>query len=168
MIRRAGIALGSNLGDRAALLRHAVLLLHEIAVPGQPVLEAPVYRTSPLACPAGSPEFYNTVVEIAWSGMPLELLHETRRIEHQLGRERGCDRNAPRTIDLDLLYCGDLVTSSIELELPHPRLSQRRFVLQPLADIRPDLVLPGISQCIHQLLDALATDEPAPVLMGRH
>jgi 2-amino-4-hydroxy-6-hydroxymethyldihydropteridine diphosphokinase len=163
MIRRSGIALGSNLGDRMALLSEAVQRLHEIAVPGEPVLQAPVYRTPPLACPDGSPEFFNTTVEIAWSGSPEELLEHTRRIEILLGRERGHHRNAPRTIDLDILYCGDLVTSSDHLTLPHPRLAQRRFVLQPLADIRPDLVLPGSRHRIRQLLEALSTDEAAPV-----
>jgi 2-amino-4-hydroxy-6-hydroxymethyldihydropteridine diphosphokinase len=156
MIRRAGIALGSNLGDRMALLGKAVSGLREIAVPGEPVLQAPVYLTPPLDCPAGSPDFFNTVVEIAWSGTPLELLHETRRIENLLGRERGHDRNAPRTVDLDLLYCGELVMSSADLTLPHPRLAERRFVLQPLADIRPDLILPGATRPIRELLQSLS------------
>lgn len=155
MIRRAGIALGSNLGDRMALLGKAVSGLCEIALPGEPVLQAPVYLTPPLDCPEGSPDFFNTVVEIAWSGTPLELLHETRRIENLLGRVRGHDRNAPRTIDLDLLYCGELVMSSADLILPHPRLAERRFVLQPLADIRPDLILPGANRNILELIEAL-------------
>jgi len=159
MTARAGIALGSNLGDCRSLLREAVSRLREIAVPGEAFLEAPVYRTAPLSCPPGSPDFYNTVVEIAWNGTPLELLHETRRIEESLGRERGHERNAPRTIDLDLLYCGNAVISSGDLTLPHPRLAQRRFVLQPLAAIRPELILPGLGLTVSQLHLDLGADQ---------
>jgi len=160
MTRRAGIALGSNLGDRMALLRAAATLLRESAVHGEAFLEAPVYRTDPLDCPPGSPEFYNTVVEIAWVGTPMELLENTRGIERRLGRTRDAGRNAPRTIDLDLLYCGELTTDDDDLTLPHPRLAGRRFVLQPLADIRPELVLPGHSQTVGELLEKLTSGEP--------
>jgi 2-amino-4-hydroxy-6-hydroxymethyldihydropteridine diphosphokinase len=160
MIRRCGIALGSNLGDSRQLLREAIAALRGIAVPGEPFLEAPVYRSAPLACPAGSPDFLNTVVELAWHGTPHGLLEKTRGIEQQLGRNRGAERNAPRTIDLDLLYCGDLETDDADLTLPHPRIAERRFVLQPLADIRPGLVLPGMSISVRALLENLADEGP--------
>ncbi|HSP42872.1 MAG TPA: 2-amino-4-hydroxy-6-hydroxymethyldihydropteridine diphosphokinase [Luteolibacter sp.] len=163
MIRRCGIALGSNLGDSRQLLREAIALLRQIAVPGEMFLEAPVYRTPPLACPAGSPDFLNTVAELAWNGTPHELLEKTRAIEEQLGRTRGAERNAPRTIDLDLLYCGELQTADTDLTLPHPRIAERRFVLQPLADIRPRLVLPGMSFPVRVLLENLADAGPPPV-----
>lgn len=165
MIRRCGIALGSNLGDSRQLLREAVAALRVIAMPGEVFLEAPVYRSAPLACPAGSPDFLNTVVELAWAGTPHGLLEETRAIEQHLGRTRGTERNAPRTIDLDLLYCGELQTDDADLTLPHPRIAERRFVLQPLADIRPGLVLPGMAHSVRVMLANLLDDGP-PLVPG--
>ncbi len=160
MIRRCGIALGSNLGDRRQFLREAIAALHGIAVSGEAFLEAPLYRSNPLACPAGSPDFLNTVVELAWDGTPHGLLDATRAIEQNLGRTRGTERNAPRTIDLDLLYCGDIECDTADLTLPHPRIAERRFVLQPLADIRPGLVLPGMTGSVRDLLGNLLEDGP--------
>jgi 2-amino-4-hydroxy-6-hydroxymethyldihydropteridine diphosphokinase len=156
---RAGIALGSNLGDRMSNLRAALHALRQIASPGEPFLTAPVYQTEPRLCPPGSPDFLNTVVEIGFDGSPLELLALTRAIEKQLGRTRGAERNTPRTIDIDLLYLGDEVLGEDELTLPHPRIGERRFVLQPLADIRPELVLPGQSQTVARMLEWLGTGE---------
>lgn len=160
---RAGIALGSNLGDSLAQLFKALASLREIASPAEPVLVAPVYRTLPLDCPPGSPDFFNTVVEIGYDGTAHQLLGLTRGIENHLGRVRGPERNTPRTIDLDLLYLGDTRIHDDELELPHPRIFVRRFVLQPLADIRPDLVLPGSNRSISEALRTLAEDTSPPV-----
>lgn len=156
---RAGIALGSNLGDRMHNLRAALAALREIAAPREPVLAAPVYQTEPRLCPPGSPDFLNTVVEIGFDGGPLELLARTRCIEQHLGRTRGEERNTPRTIDIDLLYLGDAMLGEVQLTLPHPRIGERRFVLQPLADIRPELVLPGHTQTITEMLAGLKADE---------
>lgn len=160
---RAGIALGSNLGDSPAHLRTALARLREIASPAEPVLVAPVYQTPPLDCPPGSPDFLNTVVEIGYDGTAHELLGLTRSIENELGRVRGPERNAPRTIDLDVLYLGDTRIHDDELELPHPRIFTRRFVLQPLADIRPDLALPDSNRSIADALRALHEDSSPPV-----
>lgn len=157
---RAGIALGSNLGDRLAHLAAALKGLRGLAVPGGAVRVAPVYRTVPRFCPPGSPDFLNTVVEIDWASSPEALLEETRRLEVALGRVRGVVRNAPRTIDIDLLYVGDAVLDTEDLVLPHPRLGERRFVLQPLADLRPELVLPGAAATVAALLASLGGDEP--------
>ena len=164
---RAGIALGSNLGDRMRNIHTALEVLRRIASPGEPVLAAPVYQTAPRLCPPGSPDFLNTVVEIGFNGGPLELLALTRAIEQQLGRTRGAERNTPRTIDIDLLYLGDEILLDDELTLPHPRIGERRFVLQPLADIRPELVLPGQSQCVSNMLEAMNTDEPELVVFAQ-
>jgi 2-amino-4-hydroxy-6-hydroxymethyldihydropteridine diphosphokinase len=163
---RAGIALGSNLGDRLALLRAAIGLLREIAAPSEPVLVAPVYQTEPRYCPPDSPVFLNTVIEIGYAGGAVDLLQQTRAIEDQLGRDRGGGRNAPRTIDLDILYCGGEPVDLPDLQLPHPRLCERRFVLQPLADIRPDLVLPGLRLTVREILQQLVTDEAPLVPVG--
>lgn len=160
---RAGIALGSNLGNRLANLRAAISCLREIGAPAAPFLLAPVYQTEPRFCPPGSPQFLNTVVEIGFDGSPLELLEETRSMEIRLGRLRGTERNAPRTIDIDLLYFGKQTLDHPELTLPHPRIGERRFVLQPLADIRPELILPGQHRTVREMLANLATDE-APLV----
>ena len=155
-----GIALGSNTGDRLAHLRAAVTALREV----DPRLEvSPVYETAPVDCPDGSGAFLNGVVILIWTGTPEALLHFLRRIECRLGRPTERARNAPRTIDLDILYAGDAVLTGEELILPHPRLHERRFVLQPLCDLRPDLVLPGFSQTTRSLLSALRDDGLSPV-----
>jgi 2-amino-4-hydroxy-6-hydroxymethyldihydropteridine diphosphokinase len=157
---RAGIALGSNLGDRLANLQAARVFLREIATPGEPFLQAPTYQTEPLFCPPGSPDFFNSVVEIGFAGHAFELLELTQSIERKLGRAASPERNAPRIIDVDLLYFGDHVIDTEDLVLPHPRIGERRFVLQPLADIRPGLILPGQSATIATLLASLQAGEP--------
>ncbi len=158
--RRAGIALGSNLGDRMAHLRAALAALREVHTDGHPLLAAPVYQTEPRFCPPGSPMFLNTVVEIAFIGGAEELLAFTRSTEVRLGRARVPERNAPRVIDIDILYLGDETLSHSSLALPHPGIRERRFVLQPLADIRPELILPGHPASVRETLEELVTDEP--------
>lgn len=153
---RVGIALGSNLGDRAAHLHAAIDALRDISTPGEPVLVAPFYETEPWNCPPGSPPFLNTVVEIAHHGEPVGFLETILAIESSLGRVRGDIRNAPRVIDIDMLYMGNLMLTREALTLPHPRIAERRFVLQPLADIRPDLVLPGQTRTVREMLDGLS------------
>lgn len=155
-----GIAPGSNLGDRLHHLQEAVRLL--LMVHPTMILRAaaPVYETDPVDCPEGSQTFYNTVVEVACELAPLELLREMRAIEVKLGRPTEHGHHAPRTVDLDMLYAGDTVMEHPDLVLPHPRMTQRRFVLQPLADIRPELVLPGDVRSIMQHLESLQSDEP--------
>jgi 2-amino-4-hydroxy-6-hydroxymethyldihydropteridine diphosphokinase len=147
-----GIALGSNTGDRHAHLQAAVESLRTI----DPALElSPIYETAPVDCPPGSSAFLNAVAILHWSGTPEDLLHTLRRIESTLGRPLDRARNAPRTIDLDILFAGDAIRDTAELTLPHPRLHQRRFVLQPLSDLRPALILPGFTRSIAALLAAL-------------
>ena len=165
---RAGIALGANLGDRLAQLRAAASRLQDLSTAGEPVLSAPIYQTQPRHCPPGSPAFLNSVIEISFAGNPHALLDITRSIEHQLGRLLSPLPNAPRVIDLDLLYLGDMCCADEWLTLPHPRLTDRRFVLQPLADIRPDLVLPGQSLTVAGLLAKLPPDEPPLTIVSEH
>ena len=156
---RAGIALGSNLGDRAANLRAAMDSLKTIATSGEAFLCAKIYQTEPRFCPPGSPEFLNTVVEIAFDGSAADLLEQTQAMEIRLGRIRGTERNAPRVIDIDLLYFGNETIDHPKLTHPHPRIGERRFVLQPLADIRPEMILPGETRSIAQMLEQLGPDE---------
>jgi 2-amino-4-hydroxy-6-hydroxymethyldihydropteridine diphosphokinase len=161
----AGIALGSNLGNRIANIRNARDLLRAVAVPNSPVLQAPIFQTEPVNCPEGSPDFYNTVIEIEFAGSAFHLLDHAQAIEFKLGRAAGGERNAPRTIDVDLLYFGDLRIDAGLLVLPHPRLLERQFVLRPLAEIRPDLILPGDHATIAEHLAHLESDESPPMLL---
>lgn len=161
-----GIALGSNLGDRAENLRRGVELLRE-RVPGLVVrASAPVYETDPVDCAPGTQAFLNTVIEVEASLTPRELHAHLQAIEQALGRPVAREKNSPRSLDLDLLYAGDLISDDPALILPHPRLHQRRFVLQPLADIRPDLVLPGQSVPVSRLLSQLSEDPAGIRLFG--
>jgi 2-amino-4-hydroxy-6-hydroxymethyldihydropteridine diphosphokinase len=136
---RVGISLGSNLGDRIVHLRTAVERLAPLRSSDH-LLLSPVFETEPVDCPEGSGAFYNAVIEIETDLAPLELLAATQEIERQLGRPEVRAVNAPRTVDLDLLYYDDLAMMAPGLELPHPRMFLRAFVLKPLAAIRPDLV----------------------------
>lgn len=155
---RFGIALGSNLGDRAANLRRGVELLRERVPKFVLLASAPVYETDPVDCAPDTQAFLNTVIEIEAGCAPPELHAHLQAVESALGRPAVRERNSPRTLDLDLLYADDLVSDAPALILPHPRLHLRRFVLQPLADIRPELVIPGQAVSVSTLLAALSND----------
>ncbi|MCW1885797.1 2-amino-4-hydroxy-6-hydroxymethyldihydropteridine diphosphokinase [Luteolibacter flavescens] len=158
--RRVGIALGSNLGNRLRHLQDARDLLGKLAVPGS-LRQAPVYQTEPVACPDDSPDFYNTVVTFDYTGgTPHALLDATQAIEFRLGRVAAPERNAPRVIDVDILFFGAEQIDGDILDLPHPRLTSRRFVLQPLADLHPGMILPGDQVSIAEHLRHLDSGEP--------
>jgi len=158
---RAGIAFGSNLGDRLQMLRQARACLLASAHLAPPVLTSRIYETSPVDCPPGSGPFLNAVIEAELTGDPGDLLADLRACELGLGRPAHAKRNAPRAIDLDLLYAGDCELRTDGLILPHPRMTMRRFVLAPLADIRPGLMLPGHTETIRQLLAKLPPGDSA-------
>lgn len=158
---RAGIALGSNLGDRLSQLRKG-----RAAVLGAPGISLPerlsrVYETEPVGAGAGDAAFLNAVMEVEISIHPVTLLDVLQQIEASMGRPSKRPRNSPRVLDLDVLYVGNTVLHNEEIVIPHPRLHLRRFVLQPLCDIRPELILPGQELTIAQLLEQL--DDPASV-----
>lgn len=132
----AYLALGSNLGDRAARLRRAVALLSELATVAA---VSPVYETDPVGGPLDQGPYLNAVVALDDRRTPRELLGLCRRVEADAGRERG-ERFAPRTLDVDVLLVGDLRVDEDDLVVPHPRMWDRRFVLAPLADLAPHLV----------------------------
>jgi 2-amino-4-hydroxy-6-hydroxymethyldihydropteridine diphosphokinase len=148
---RTAVALGSNVGDRLENLRAARRAILGLANVKAPILSSPIYETEPVDCEPGAGKFLNAVVEFAYDGDPAHLLEQLIRIEESLGRKRGHPHNVSRTIDIDLLYCGDRRINNEQLQLPHPRLHLREFVLRPLADIRPDLTLPG-QKTIRELL----------------
>ncbi len=152
---RAGIALGANLGDRVFSLTKAREQIFALPNVCAPFLSSALYETEPVDCEPGAQNFFNAVVEVSYAGSPLELLAELRTIENALGRPPEHERNRSRTIDLDLLYHGERTVNEPGLELPHPRLHLRGFVLHPLAEIRPDLVLPGQAKTVRELADDL-------------
>jgi 2-amino-4-hydroxy-6-hydroxymethyldihydropteridine diphosphokinase len=133
---RAFVGLGSNLGDRRAQLERAV-----VGLPGV-VAVSRLYETEPVGGPPGQGPYLNLVVELDTELEPHEILGVARRLEADAGRERGV-RFGPRTLDVDVLLVGDHVVDDAELTLPHPRMWQRRFVVEPLAELAPELVPPG-------------------------
>jgi 2-amino-4-hydroxy-6-hydroxymethyldihydropteridine diphosphokinase len=154
---KAGVALGSNLGERLANLRNARKDIAALTGVLPPMRSSAVYETEPVGCEAGAPKFLNAAIEFEYAGEAPELLRELAAIEKLLGRPATHARNVSRTVDLDLLYFGDLEIETAGLQLPHPRMEEREFVLRPLADIRPDLVLPKQSEPIGALLLRLAS-----------
>ena len=159
---RFGIALGTNLGHRAENIRRAIAMLLERLPEATLTASAPVYETDPVDCSPDAQAFLNTVIELDAPCTPQELHIHLKAVESALGRPERRERNSPRTLDLDLLYADEVISNDPSLILPHPRLHLRRFVLQPLADIRPNLVLPGHSTCIADLLSRLK-DDPSSV-----
>ncbi len=154
---RVGIALGSNLDDRLANLRAARRHLFALHEDRGPFLCSRIYETEPVDCPAGSPAFFNAAIELACTLPPLDLLKKLQRIEQILGRPAAHAHHAPRTIDLDILYYDNLHFALPELTLPHPRITERPFVLHPLADIAPTRILPGQSETIATLLSKISS-----------
>ncbi len=152
-----GVGLGSNLGDRLQHLQEALLWLETLS--DKPVCTSPVYETSPVDCPDGTLPFLNAVCEIHFRGDLLELLRQMRAFERNRGRLLVYKKNTPRPLDLDMLYAGKLVMQTKELTLPHPRMLKRRFVLQPLCDIRPDLILPTLEQPVKSFLASVSSSE---------
>ncbi len=155
-----GFSLGSNMHNRKRLLMQAKHLIMS-APRTQFVDQSPIYETTPVDV---KPEYqdmaYLNSVVILESALPLESwLTYIGKIETKLGRERSADRNAPRPIDIDMIYAGDQIVDGGGLVVPHPRWAERRFVVQPLYDVRPNMVLPESSQSVAEILAALPPDE---------
>lgn len=155
-----GLSLGSNLGDRLRTLRDAarrIALLPGVRI----VAAAPVYETSPVGVQPryAHLNYLNTVLIVDAPEDVAALADALHQIEYDLGRRRSADRNAPRTLDIDVLYAGALQRADGRLDLPHPRWAQRRFVVQPLADVRPALRLPGSDRTVAEHLQAMPAAE---------
>jgi len=127
----------------------------------EPVRVSRLYETEPVGCEPGAIPFLNGIIEIEYGGEPQTLLAALQSIEVQMGRPSRQPRNASRRIDLDILYADDLALATDVITLPHPRMHTRRFVLAPLAEVRPELVLPGQDRSVAELLAGL--NDPASV-----
>jgi 2-amino-4-hydroxy-6-hydroxymethyldihydropteridine diphosphokinase len=146
------IALGSNLGDRAENLR---LAREQVDAPDLRVLrESSIYETSPRDV-EDQPWFLNQVIECETDLFPRQLLARLQKIERAMGRKRTIAKG-PREIDLDILLFGNAVVKAPELEVPHPRMAERRFVLEPLAELVPDKRHPGTRRTMREMLAKVA------------
>jgi len=147
-LKRIYLSLGSNLGDREQGLQAAIRLLES---PDLPVLRvSSIYETEPQDF-GGQPWFLNLVVEAETSLLPRQLLARVRKIERELGRRRLVVKG-PRTIDIDILLYGNFVIETAELTVPHPRMPDRRFVLEPMCELAPELRHPVLRRTIRELL----------------
>ncbi len=153
------VALGSNLGDSVSLLHQAIERLSALAAGG--FSASSLWRTAPVDCPPGTPDFVNAtaVFEPRPGETPLSLLGKLQQLESEFGRRPKKIRNESRPLDLDLITFGNQRIATPALILPHPRAHLRRFVLCPLSEIAPDLVLPGQQKSIKELLEALDSPE---------
>jgi 2-amino-4-hydroxy-6-hydroxymethyldihydropteridine diphosphokinase len=157
MVVPVGIALGSNLGNRSEELNRGIEFLRTLSA-NRKVRESARLETTPVDCPTDSPPFLNSVAEIHVDTMdfpPLNLFGCLEDFEIERGRSPIRDVNSPRPLDLDIIYYGAVKFDDMGLIIPHPRAHKRRFVLEPLAQLRPDLILPGQTKTVQQLLDLL-------------
>ena len=153
----AYVALGANLGDPIGTLLEACEALHQLPQTSE-VCVSGFYRTAPVE--ADGPDYINAVAQIKTALAPFDLLHALFAIENTHGRERSYT-NAPRTLDLDLLLYGDQTIQTDELIVPHPRMHLRAFVLHPLAELQPKLVL--AQGTLQQLLAACSDQAISPL-----
>lgn len=153
------VALGSNLGNSRQILEEAMERLQKLS--GGPLIRSSLWRTTPVDCPPGSGEFLNAVVALRplAGETPETLLAKLQEMEKEFGRRPKLVMNEARPLDLDIVVFGREEKAASELTVPHPRAHLRRFVLEPLAEIAPELVLPGQKKTVRELLATLRTDE---------
>jgi 2-amino-4-hydroxy-6-hydroxymethyldihydropteridine diphosphokinase len=148
---KIAIALGSNLGDSRAILEEARNFLKNLSQ-GEFRFSS-LYRTAPIDCPPGSPDFLNAAALIEWNRDLNELLNLFQKYEKDLGRPESRPKNSPRPLDLDILFADQLISHDPTLTIPHPRMKERLFVLEPLAEICPDFIFPDIRQTMRDVLN---------------
>src|ERR1017187_4596677 len=151
---KVGLGLGSNLGERLQHLQHAKAYLLSLS-PEAWHVASPLYETEPVGCPPNSPKFLNAVLEIEFTGAPKTLLKKLLAYEQAHGRDRNLPKNAARSIDIDILYFGEKERLEPIFVGPHPRMTERRFVLLPLSTIRPDMIVKGTGKTVRMLLREL-------------
>ena len=151
-MRRCVFSLGSNLGDRLAMLESACDYLADVF---GGLRLSQVYETEPVGCPAGSPSYLNACVEVETDMPAEEILQLCLKIEAELGRTRSGEYGEARTCDIDIICCGSEICCTNTLTLPHPQAHKREFVLRPLCDLDAQLVLPGQTQTAAGLLEQL-------------
>lgn len=163
----AYVGLGSNVGDRLGALHAAVRALGALSAT-EVVATSPVYETEAHVLPGQDPQpdHLNAVVALRTGLRPYALLRRLRAVEEAAGRRPGAPRWSPRPLDLDVLLYGDARIETDGLAVPHPRLAERRFVLRPLADLAPALVVPGLGWTVADLL--AATPDAAEVRPTPH
>ncbi|MBN1269072.1 MAG: 2-amino-4-hydroxy-6-hydroxymethyldihydropteridine diphosphokinase [Kiritimatiellae bacterium] len=155
-----GLSLGSNLGDRLAFLKEAKRCVLELPYT-ELTAQSPVYETEPVGV---KPEhqhlrFLNCVLIVESATVVHEFFDQLRGIEDAMGRRRTLDRYSPRPIDIDVVYADDLRIESGGLVIPHPRWAERAFVVGPLADVRPDLVVPGSAKTVREIWETLESKD---------
>jgi 2-amino-4-hydroxy-6-hydroxymethyldihydropteridine diphosphokinase len=155
------LSLGSNMGDRRANLLQAIERLSEL---GEVAGISSYYETEPVDLLA-QPWFLNCAVAVATDKMPRQFLAALQRIEREMGRKR-LQPKGPRVIDLDILLFGSSVVETAQLTIPHPAMHERRFVLQPLAEIAPDARHPVFKRTIRELRDALPLGQQVRKIAG--
>ena len=167
-VHRVVIALGANLGEPIRQLADARATLQDWAMPNGSVLASSLYLSQPLDCPEGSPPFYNAAVAFDYLGDAFSLLERTRELELAFGRQPHAPRHSPRMLDLDLLLFGNECICTPSLIIPHPRLLERRFALEPLCEVWRQETIPAInwrlddlrhhSRTLHQAIEVLELD----------
>jgi 2-amino-4-hydroxy-6-hydroxymethyldihydropteridine diphosphokinase len=148
------LSLGSNIGDREAHLREAIRRLEST---GKLRSLSSIYETEPVEF-TDQPQFLNCAVALETSSTPEQLMLQLLTIEKAMGRQR-IQKKGPRTIDLDILFFGDEVVDTPGLTIPHPAMQHRRFVLEPLAEIAPDAMHPGLRKTVRELLEELPSGQ---------
>ena len=150
-MKKVYLSIGSNLGDRAAHLRKAI---DALGASGVGVLrESSVYETEPRDL-RDQPWFLNQVIEVETELFPRQLLARTQKVEREMGRRRDVDRGA-RVIDIDIVLFGSSIVRTPELQIPHARMAERRFVLEPLAELSPDLRHPATARSVREMLESV-------------
>ena len=154
---RVYLSVGSNLGDA---LQNCCKGIEALCADGSVKLlsRSPFYRTEPVDFRRQN-WFINAALLVQTALAPLALLEKTQAVQHLLGRKPGDIRFGPRVLDLDIIFYDDLVMDSPRLVIPHPRMHKRRFVLQPICDIDPDVMHPVLEQNVQDLLNQIVTDE---------
>lgn len=160
------IGLGSNLGDSSSMIRRAIERLAGFSP--VPLLRSSLWKTEPVNCPEGSPPFLNAVVGIQPHSdeTPESMLSKLLALEREFGRFPKQVANEPRVLDLDLIAFRNQTRDSPALRLPHPRAHSRRFVLEPLAEIAPSLILPGQIESVETLRQQIESKELVERLDG--